>query len=300
MFEQLKKGPVTVSSPAFNDALDRYNKLHQLGFQQLDFTGLPPAQLKSLARYANVTSVKKIVRIPMKKRTAILIAFVKSLEVIALDEAIDVLDMLITNIAGEAKKAGQKKRLRTLKDLDRSSLILAKACALLLDEVTDDSHLRKSIFSCISKERLAESVKMVNELARPADNNFQDEMIEQYGRVRRFLPRVLRELTFLAAPAGEHTLAAFNYLSSLGASRKHILDDAPKNIITGPWKRLVFDEEGRVRRPGYSLCLLERFQDALRRRDIYLENSDRWGDPRSKLLQGTEWQAQRVSVCRAL
>jgi hypothetical protein len=63
---------------------------------------------------------------------------------------------------------------------------------------------------------------------------------------------------------------------------------------------LVFDEEGRVRRPGYSLCLLERFQDALRRRDIYLENSDRWGDPRSKLLQGTEWQAQRVSVCRAL
>lgn len=300
MFEQLKKGPVTISSPAFNDALDRYNKLHQLGFQQLDFTGLPPAQLKSLARYANVTSVKKIARMPMKKRTAILIAFVKSLEVTALDEAIDVLDMLITNIAGEAKKAGQKKRLRTLKDLDRSSLMLAKACALLLDEVTDDAHLRKSIFSCVPKERLAESVKMVNELARPADNNFQDEMIEQYGRVRRFLPRVLRELTFRAAPAGEHTLAAFNYLSSLGTSRKHILDDAPKNIITGAWKRLVLDEEGRVRRPGYSLCLLERFQDALRRRDIYLENSDRWGDPRSKLLQGAEWQAQRVPVCRAL
>lgn len=44
----------------------------------------------------------------MKKRTAILIAFVKSLEVIALDEAIDVLDMLITNIAGEAKKQGKR------------------------------------------------------------------------------------------------------------------------------------------------------------------------------------------------
>jgi hypothetical protein len=95
-----------------------------------------------------------------------------------------------------------------LKDLDRSSLILAKACALLLDEVTDDSHLRKSIFSCISKERLAESVKMVNELARPADNNFQDEMIEQYGRVRRFLPRVLRELTF-CRPGGRTYSGSF-------------------------------------------------------------------------------------------
>lgn len=46
--------------------------------------------------------------------------------------------------------------------------------------------------------------------------------------------------------------------------------------------------------------MLERLQDALRRRDIWLENSDRWGDPRRKLLQGREWQAQRVAVCRAL
>ena len=71
-------------------------------------------------------------------------------------------------------------------------------------------------------------------------------------------------------------------------------------LITGPWKRLVYDAEGRIQRAGYSLCLLERLQDALRRRDIWLENSDRWGNPREKLLQGEEWQAQRVPVCRAL
>lgn len=38
----------------------------------------------------------------------------------------------------------------------------------------------------------------------------------------------------------------------------------------------------------------------MRRRDIWLENSDRWGDPRDKFLQGEEWQAQRIPVCRAL
>ncbi len=48
------------------------------------------------------------------------------------------------------------------------------------------------------------------------------------------------------------------------------------------------------------MCLLERLQDSLRRRDIWLENSDRWGDPRQKFLQGKEWQAQRIAVCRAL
>ena len=57
-----------------------------------------------------------------------------------------VLDLLITNIAGEAKKLGQKKRLRTLKDLDKAALALAKVCALLLDDNLDDESLRPSIF----------------------------------------------------------------------------------------------------------------------------------------------------------
>lgn len=62
----------------------------------------------------------------------------------------------------------------------------------------------------------------------------------------------------------------------------------------------MYDAEGRIQRAGYSQCLLERLQDTLRRRDIWLENSERWGDPRQNLLQGKEWQAQRVTVCRAL
>ncbi|OVY78686.1 Tn3 family transposase [Yersinia pestis] len=95
-------------------------------------------------------------------------------------------------------------------------------------------------------------------------------------------------------------LAAIHYLTELNGTKKRLLDDAPEHIITGPWKRLVYDAEGRIQRAGYSLCLLERLQDALRRRDIWLKNSDRWGDLREKLLQGEEWQAQRVLVCRAL
>ena len=164
----------------------------------------------------------------------------------------------------------------------------------------DDAALRQTIFSHVPKNRLAESVGKVNELARPQDTNFQDEMVEQYGRVKRFLPAMLRDLHFQYAPAGENTLSAIHYLAELSGSKKRLLENAPEQIITGPWKRLVYDSEGRIQRAGYSLCLLERLQDSLRRRDIWLENSDRWGDPRQKFLQGKEWQAQRIAVCRAL
>lgn len=140
--------------------------------------------------------------------------------------------MLILDIIREAKKTGQK-RLRTLKDLDQAALLLARACALLLDDNTDVPDLRQVIFKCVPKNRLAESVSKVNELARPQNNNFHDEMVEQYGRVKRFLPAVLRDLHFRAAPAGEHVLAAIHYLAELNGSKKRILDDAPEHIITG-------------------------------------------------------------------
>lgn len=213
--EQLKKGPVTVSGPAFTEALERYIRLRNLEFSRLNFTGLPAIQLRNLARYAGMASVKYIARMPEQRKLAILTAFVKAQEITALDEAVDVLDMLILDITREAKKTGQKKRLRTLKDLDRAALLLARACTLLLDDLADDAELRQAIFSCIPKNRLVESVSKVNELARPQNNNFHDEMVEQYGRVKRFLPAVLRDLHFRAAPAGEHTLTAIHYLVEL-------------------------------------------------------------------------------------
>ncbi|MGV3854814.1 hypothetical protein ACV8TM_28120, partial [Citrobacter freundii] len=85
------------------------------------------------------------------------------------------------------------------------------------------AELRETIFNSIPKSRLAESVCKVNELARPQNNNFHDEMVEQYERVKRFLPAVLRDLHFQAAPAGEHTLSAIHYLTELNCSKKRIL-----------------------------------------------------------------------------
>jgi len=63
---------------------------------------------------------------------------------------------------------------------------------------------------------------------------------------------------------------------------------------------MVLDKESRVNKRGYILCFLDKLQDALRRRDIYVEKSDRWGDTRAKLLQGNSWQANRIQICRSL
>ncbi|MBF5060173.1 Transposase for transposon Tn3 [Candidatus Neptunochlamydia vexilliferae] len=298
--DHYRKGPVTVSGPSFNEAIERFNSLKDFGIQGIDFSYVPPVRLKVLGRYASMASAYKISRMSDEKRIATLLAFTKAFETIALDEALDVLDLLITEIAGEAKKIGQKKRLRTLKDLDRSALSLAEVCHWVLDDNVPDESLRKMIFATVPREKMMESVKIVNDLARPPDDDFHDELVQQYGRVRRFLPHLLDHVEFKAAPGGKAILEAFDYLRNIGISRKRFLKDPPIGIIPAAWERLVMDQDEKVSKKGYTLCFLDRLQDALRRRDIYVENSDRWGDTRAKLLQGAEWQANRIQVYRSI
>jgi len=297
-FDYLRKSPVTISGPSFNMAIDRYQELKEFGLQELDFTHIPPVRLKNLARYASMASMHKIDRMPDDRKTAILVAFVKTFEIIALDDALDVLDLLITDIAGVAKKLGQKNRLRTLKDLDKSALTLANVCAIILTHENQD--IAEKIFKRFSKEELSKAITIIKDLARPPDSRYHDEMIQQYGRVRRFLPRLLSKIEFRAAPAGTNIINTLKYLAKFGISRKQIFDDPPLDIITKPWKYLVFDREDRVTKQGYTLCFLDRLQDKLRRRDIYVKNSERWGDPRQKLLQGEAWDTKRKTICQSL
>ncbi len=299
-FDRYRKGPVTISGPAFIGAVERYSELRAFGLQELDCSRVPPVRFKAIARQAGILSQWQIARMPDDKRIGTLVAFVKAFEINALDDALDVLDLLITDIAGQAKRLGKEKRWRTLKDLDRSALTLAQVCALVLNEAMDDDQLRAAIYACVPKQQLEQSVATVNELARPPEDHFHEEMVEQYGRVRLFLQTLLNNIRFESAPAGASTMDALNYLTELGPTRKQTLDDAPLEIISKPWRPLVFDKQGRVTKRGYTLCFLDKLQDSMRRRDVYVDNSDRWGDPRAKLLAGTEWQSHRIQVCRSL
>ncbi|VCX58099.1 Putative transposase (identified by ISEscan HMM) [Escherichia coli] len=89
------------------------------------------------------------------------------------------------------------------------------ACSYLLK--APDESIRAEVFSYIPRQKLAEIITLVREIARPSDDNFHEEMVEQYGRVRRFLPHLLNTVKFSSAPAG---LPLNAYLSREFSSRR--------------------------------------------------------------------------------
>jgi len=299
-FDSLRRGPVTISGPSFNAAIDRYIEFKSIGIQSLNFKHIPIIRLKNLARNAGIASMYSIARMQEDRCIATLIAFVYVFERTALDDALDVFDLLFTQIITEAKKIHRQKRLRSLKDLDKSALLLADACAIILEETPNENDLRETIFAAVSQENITQSIITINELACLSNHKFQDEMVEQYGRVRRFLPRLLDKIDFKAASAGEEVLEALNYLGTLEGSRKKSLENVPLDLVPKSWDRLVFDQDKQVNKRAYTLCVLDRLQDKLQRRDIYVESSDRWSDPRKKLLSDKDWAANKLQICRVL
>lgn len=297
--ERLRRGPTRVSGPALVEALARLNEIRAIGVGGVNVSHVPPARLKSLARYAAVTWAANIARMPAERRMATLLAFAKAYEGLAMDDALEVLDLLIIEIVKDARAASEKRRLRTLGDLDAAALATAQACLPLVDDNCAASRVRTAAFRRTPKEVVLAAINTVFELARPPEDRFHVELVEQYGRVRRFLPHVLESIQFLGTLAAKPLLRALDFLTGLESQHKPSMQGAPLELVSRPWRRHVLTDDG-VDRAAYTFCILLCLQDSLQRRDIFVSPSDRWGDPRAKLLQGAEWKALKPQVCKTL
>ena len=116
---------------------------------------------------------------------AVLVAFVLALETLALDDALDVLDAMLAVIIRDARKIGQKNGSRSLKDLDKSAWRSPAYVSCLLKEETPDESIRAEVFSYIPRQKLAEIITLVREIARPQTIIFMKKWWKSTG-VRRF------------------------------------------------------------------------------------------------------------------
>jgi hypothetical protein len=105
----------------------------------------------------------------------------------------------------------------------------------------------------------------------------------------------------LEGQAGQPLLDAWAFLRQIEHQRQPDMRQAPLEGVPRAWHRLVKAlRHAAVDRRAYTLCTLERLQESLRRRDVFVARSERWGNPRMKLLNGAQWEATRSHVCRAL
>lgn len=105
----------------------------QLGRVRLE--QMPPNRLSALARYGLGTKAPKLERTPEPKRTAMLTAVTRHLEAKAIDDALDLFEILMTTrLISAAKRSTDKQRLSTLPQLEKAARIAARVSKVVIEE----------------------------------------------------------------------------------------------------------------------------------------------------------------------
>lgn len=154
-------------------------------------------------------------RMAPDRRLATLLALTHAFEGMAMDDALDLLDLVITEIINAAQSEGEKERLRTLRNLDTAALQLWEAIQRLLDAQIADAVVRRRTFAQIPRQQLVDAGTQVETRTRPPDDRYDPALVERYQRVRRFLPTVFATVAFEGTQAGQPLLAAWRFLADL-------------------------------------------------------------------------------------
>ena len=305
--ERLRRAPVRVSGPALVEALTRVREARALGDlgAALDASDVPPARREALARHAMSAWARTVGQMPKARRVATLVAFAEHIQRTALDDALDLFGLVLDDLFRRAEREGKRERLRRLREFDRAALQLQAAAEVVLDGGLPDARVRQAVFDRVGRAELAEAAETVAELAKGEGDHFYDEVLARWRTVRRFLPALLETVAFEGTPSAAPLLDAVDFPRELERrAGRPAMGEAPLGALTPAWERLALGDgtgpsSAPSRRP-YTFGVLDELLGALRRRDVYVAGSGRWGDPRAKLLRGERWERVRPSVCRAL
>ena len=318
--EQWRTAPVRASGPQMVKALHRVAGIIGSGLSRVDIdASVTPRRLAELARWGTGADVAQLKRHGDQRRLATLVATAAHLEATAIDDALELLDLLVwTELVGAAKQEATKETVRQHPRLSRASATLMVVGEALLearnwgeeDEVCI-AQLWEAIEVRLNRSDVRAAVETVKATLPPPEALPGPDWRAQLSKRTATVVGLCRMLTstvkFGANAQGMPVLEAMRALGEqLGAGARWSTKNARihAGVVPGPWKHLVFGHpvrpDGTVDRGAYIFAVLTEFCRHLKNREIYAEGSTRYRNPQARLLEGLEWDAVKDDVLTAL
>ncbi|MEU2776636.1 Tn3 family transposase [Streptomyces sp. NPDC007162] len=318
----LRRGVGVPSWDNFVKALSRADEIRALGFVHVDVSSIPERRLAQLADHALTERVPRLKE--QTGRRAAVLAAIKRLETRALDDAIDMLDKLISErFIAKPKRWADSALVDAYPKFAPDGTLTAQALLAVLesvaevvdhdsgeitDPVTDTDSTRAALETVADRDTLLRAAKNLLEYMPARDSDTHEarraKALERFRDVRTLVPVLVDRVRFGASPAGQGALTALHALPSLLDREDVRLDDIDSTLVKGSWKRLVDggaeQPDGAVNLPAYALCVVETFHRHLCKREIFVQGCSHWGDLLARLLSDEVWAQARPSLLTSL
>ena len=201
----------------------------------------------------------------------------------------EITDSLVDLLLGVVHKMGARADYRVEQELvadlkavrGKRGILFALAGAAV--EHPDET-VRRSIFPVVGEQTLRELVREAQANDQAFRAQVRKVLRSSYSNhYRRMLPAVLEALQFRCNNTAYRPLIdALELLRRYTHRERVIFYDAADRVpldgvVRADWREAVVDERGRVERIPYELCVLTSLREAIRRREIWVAGSRRWG-----------------------
>jgi Domain of unknown function (DUF4158) len=269
--DRLRRAPTTFHAKGLIGAIDRYRELGGYRGEAWEsrMRAIPPGRIAELARYAKAARAAAVDDLSADRKIATLVAFAASMPAVAADEALEVFDLLMDDLARAAAAGVVRERARTLRDLDAAALLLAEAWRAVTAAAEDPRGDIRAAMRALEIQAVHAAARTVVALAVAPDDGFAAALAEKYITIIRFLPKLLDGFDFTANPAGQPVLDAAPFVKALRKRRNPISPDAlPAGVLTEAWRRRVIGLDGVVDKRAFTVAFTEALREKLRRHDI--------------------------------
>lgn len=281
--------------------ISRVKQFYQFDTKHWDLTNIPESKIQYYARIGADTRIQHIKRMPKERQTAVLTAYIYHYRKVALDELVTAFLQYLNTRFKRAKHAEEKERLRTLHDLDSAANQLMQATSYLLDENLPDDQVRKTIFYHLSKEELARSVARVNRLTSDDKTPIAIvNILNYYSTIKRILPDILALLSLNASVHGEKIAYLWEFLQKKHTNKLSSQDyQFIKEFLPIKWAK--YGEKNPTQQMKIVVfATLEQLVPALKRHDVFLDDSIKYSNPLDSLFSEEEWPTVRQSMAEKL
>ncbi|GAA1129187.1 Tn3 family transposase [Arthrobacter flavus] len=226
---------------------------------------------------------------PRPVRLTLLAALCHQRTVEITDSLVDLLLVLVLKINTSAVKKVEKELTDDLQRVRGKTELLFRLAATAVEH--PDETVRDALFPVVSEKTLQQLVKEAKANESVFQGKVRTVLRGSYSNhYRRMLPALLSVLQFRCHnTAFRPIMAAIALLKQYAEVRSKaqyfsIDEQIPLvGVVPKAWAGAVTDENGRVERIPYELCLLVSLRDALRRREVFVTGARKWRDPEEDL-----------------
>jgi len=265
----------------------------------LDLTWLNPNLPKALAQHVWPASAHRLRGLPAPQRYTVLVCFLIQTYRDTLDQLVDMYSKVVTATYRRAQHdldTAVKQHRSMFRDTLQSFQTIGQ---MLFDDTVAPDAVRTTVFQQIPPERLQRQLQDAHQWLTGDTTDVFPRVRKRYSYVRQCAPSLLAHLPgALEATGSPALLEAVEILRDLNTTGQRTLpEDLPLGGVPKRLRPLVGTNGPRNRR-AYECAVLPALRDEIKRGNVWIPGSKRFGKREDFFLPDTIWATTRQEFFR--